>query len=134
MRLHHGSIVPQLHWLPLFDTHSHLDVELFDRDRNDVVARAVAAGVEAILVPAIRPATWPGLRDIAARYDIICLKNRVEGSVAFVPSVFGMTMASVAVKRLCGLALPKSCAEPRPPRVTQRATARPGRSVVTDQA
>lgn len=33
-------------------------------------------------------------------------KNRVEGSVAFVPSVFGMTMASVAVKLLCGLPLP----------------------------
>jgi tRNA A37 threonylcarbamoyladenosine dehydratase len=30
-------------------------------------------------------------------------KNRVEGSVAFVPSVFGMTMASVAVKLLCGM-------------------------------
>jgi tRNA threonylcarbamoyladenosine dehydratase len=30
-------------------------------------------------------------------------KHRVEGSVAFVPSVFGMTMASVAVKLLAGL-------------------------------
>jgi tRNA A37 threonylcarbamoyladenosine dehydratase len=28
-------------------------------------------------------------------------KNRVEGSIAFVPSVFGMTMASLAVKLLC---------------------------------
>ena len=34
--------------------------------------------------------------------------NRVEGSIAFVPSVFGMTMASVAVKLLLGLPLPKS--------------------------
>ena len=33
-------------------------------------------------------------------------KNRVEGSVAFVPSVFGMTAASVAVKLLLGLPLP----------------------------
>jgi tRNA A37 threonylcarbamoyladenosine dehydratase len=30
-------------------------------------------------------------------------KNRVEGSVAFVPSVFGMTLASLAVKLLVGL-------------------------------
>src|SRR5262249_62398257 len=29
-------------------------------------------------------------------------KHRVEGSVAFVPSVFGMTMASVAVRWLAG--------------------------------
>ena len=34
-------------------------------------------------------------------------KNRVEGSVSFVPSVFGATAASVAIKLLCGLPLPK---------------------------
>lgn len=33
-------------------------------------------------------------------------KNRVEGSIAFVPSVFGMTAASVAIKLLLGLPLP----------------------------
>lgn len=33
-------------------------------------------------------------------------KNRVEGSVAFVPSVFGATAASVAIKLLLGLPLP----------------------------
>lgn len=33
-------------------------------------------------------------------------KHRVEGSVAFVPSVFGMTAASVAVKLLLGMPLP----------------------------
>ncbi|MGN6110462.1 MAG: tRNA threonylcarbamoyladenosine dehydratase [Kofleriaceae bacterium] len=33
-------------------------------------------------------------------------KHRVEGSVAFVPSVFGMTAASVAIKLLLGLPLP----------------------------
>jgi tRNA A37 threonylcarbamoyladenosine dehydratase len=49
-------------------------------------------------------------------------KSRVEGSVAFVPSVFGMTMASVAVKLLCGLPLPRSCDEPALPRVTLRPT------------
>ena len=34
------------------------------------------------------------------------LKNRVEGSVAFVPSVFGATAASVAIKLLLGMPLP----------------------------
>jgi tRNA A37 threonylcarbamoyladenosine dehydratase len=33
-------------------------------------------------------------------------KNRIEGSMAFVPSVFGMTAASVAVKMLLGMPLP----------------------------
>ena len=47
-------------------------------------------------------------------------KNRVEGSIAFVPSVFGMTMASMAVKLLAGMPLPRSCDEPKPPRETIR--------------
>jgi TatD DNase family protein len=33
----------------LFDTHAHLDQEEFDADRDEIVARAEAAGVEAIL-------------------------------------------------------------------------------------
>ncbi|MBX3155184.1 MAG: tRNA threonylcarbamoyladenosine dehydratase [Deltaproteobacteria bacterium] len=40
-------------------------------------------------------------------------KHRVEGSVAFVPSVFGMTAASVAVKLLVGLPLPVARAAER---------------------
>jgi tRNA A37 threonylcarbamoyladenosine dehydratase len=39
-------------------------------------------------------------------------KNRVEGSIAFVPSVFGMTMASVAVKVLAGAIAPRAEAAP----------------------
>ena len=37
-------------------------------------------------------------------------KHRVEGSIAFVPSVFGMTMASVAVKLIAGVPLPRATA------------------------
>ena len=33
----------------MIDTHAHLDDEQFDADRDAVVARAVAAGVEAII-------------------------------------------------------------------------------------
>jgi tRNA A37 threonylcarbamoyladenosine dehydratase len=42
-------------------------------------------------------------------------KNRVEGSTAFVPSVFGATCASVAIKLLLGLPLPKPAQDDRPP-------------------
>lgn len=65
----------------MFDTHSHLDVEQFDRDRDEVVARARAAGVEGILVPAIRPATWPGLRALAAKYDLVRLAFGIHPQV-----------------------------------------------------
>ena len=43
----------------MIDTHCHLDMPAFDADRDDVVARAVAAGVVGMLVPAVRPRTWP---------------------------------------------------------------------------
>jgi TatD DNase family protein len=50
----------------LFDSHSHLDVAEFDADRNEVLARAHAAGVEEQLVPAVDHDSWPGLRDVCA--------------------------------------------------------------------
>ncbi|HWO26856.1 MAG TPA: tRNA threonylcarbamoyladenosine dehydratase [Kofleriaceae bacterium] len=56
-------------------------------------------------------------------------RNRVEGSVAFVPSVFGMTAASVAIKLLLGLPLPAprdaDAEAPRPRRPSRLAPAPP---------
>jgi tRNA A37 threonylcarbamoyladenosine dehydratase len=44
-------------------------------------------------------------------------RHRIEGSVAFVPSVFGMTAASVAIKLLLGMPLPlPRAADPDTPR------------------
>jgi TatD DNase family protein len=52
----------------LIDTHCHLDTSAFATDREAVLARAAAAGVVGILVPAIRPHTWA---------DVIALRSHV---------------------------------------------------------
>lgn len=55
----------------MIDTHCHLDVGKFDRDRDAVVERARAAGVKGMLVPAIRPRTWTALLYTARKYPAI---------------------------------------------------------------
>jgi TatD DNase family protein len=49
----------------LIDTHCHLDAQEFDEDRNQVVAQAVAAGVRAVVIPAIARANFQTVRDLA---------------------------------------------------------------------
>jgi len=51
----------------LIDTHCHLDVDRFDADRDAVIARAAAAGIAGMLVPAIRPRTWDALAALGHR-------------------------------------------------------------------
>ncbi|MBN8799305.1 MAG: TatD family hydrolase, partial [Stenotrophomonas nitritireducens] len=50
----------------LIDSHCHLDAPEFDGDRDAMLARARAAGVAAMVVPAITAASWPALRQACA--------------------------------------------------------------------
>ena len=49
----------------LFDTHCHLDAAEYDADREAVIARAQAAGVHGILIPAVDPANFARVRELA---------------------------------------------------------------------
>lgn len=54
--------------MKLFDSHSHIDVDAFDADRDGVMARGRAAGITGQLVPAITAAGWPHLSEVCAAY------------------------------------------------------------------
>ena len=53
---------------PIADSHVHLDDTCFDGDRSDVLARAEAAGVGALIVPGIDAANWPRIKTLCAQH------------------------------------------------------------------
>ena len=53
----------------LIDTHAHLDEQAFDVDRDEVLARAQQAGVEAILTIGITAETSRAAVELADQYD-----------------------------------------------------------------
>ena len=61
-----GHDAPMLRWI---DTHCHLDAPEFDADRAAVVARARAAGVSQLVLPAVEVANFDAVRALAQAHD-----------------------------------------------------------------
>lgn len=69
----------------MIDTHCHLDSERFDADRPVVLARAWAAGVEAIVVPAVGP--LPGARSWEALLELPASDPRLHVALGIHPQL-----------------------------------------------
>lgn len=55
----------------MIDTHCHLDLDAFDADRADMVDRARAAGVGAMLLIGFNPERWQTTSDLCQRYPFM---------------------------------------------------------------
>ncbi len=53
----------------IIDTHIHFDDDRFDHDRDDVYAKAVAAGVTEMIIPATTQARWSKIVSISKQYN-----------------------------------------------------------------
>jgi TatD DNase family protein len=71
----------------VIDTHCHLDVPAFAEDLADVVARATAAGVVGMLVPAIHPRDWVGLAALCAKHHAAGMRYAVGVHPQIVPEL-----------------------------------------------
>jgi TatD DNase family protein len=57
--------------MSLIDTHAHLDAEEFQADRHDVLAEARAAGVQAVICPAITADSGSAILKLAEQHEEI---------------------------------------------------------------
>jgi len=53
----------------LIDTHCHLDLDSFEADRDDVIRRAVSAGVDQMIVIGFDPDRWESGKLLCERFD-----------------------------------------------------------------
>jgi TatD DNase family protein len=53
----------------IIDTHCHLDVDAFDRDRDEVLHNARQAGVIAQIIPAIEASGWERLLELCSKHQ-----------------------------------------------------------------
>jgi TatD DNase family protein len=81
----------------LVDSHCHLDFPDFDDDRDDVVARAHAAGVDTMVTISTRVAKFAGLKALTERYErVFCSIGTHPHNAADEPDVTADDLARIA--------------------------------------
>lgn len=96
----------------MIDTHCHLDLSRFDADRGAAIARASAAGVTGMLVPAVRPATWPQLIELGAAHVAAGLRLALGIHPQIVPELPADELARGLPDALCAAIAAAQAAHP----------------------
>jgi TatD DNase family protein len=100
----------------VIDSHCHLDVARFAGEADAVIARATAAGVTGMLVPAIRPATWPALVALGAAHFAAGVRLGLGVHPQIVPELTADELAGDLTgdltERLCAAIAAASAAHP----------------------
>jgi TatD DNase family protein len=58
--------------MQLVDTHNHIYLPEFDADRDEVISRAISAGVTSLMLPAIDSSTFSIMMDAVDKYKGLC--------------------------------------------------------------
>jgi TatD DNase family protein len=84
----------------MIDTHCHLDFAAFDADRDAVIARATAAGIAGMVIPAVRPRTWDDVRALARRHAAAGVRCALGIHPQIVPELAADELAGDLTTRL----------------------------------
>ena len=57
--------------MTLIDTHCHLDADVFDVDREQVLQQSQAAGVGMIVIPAVMPSNFTKVAALSKQYAVM---------------------------------------------------------------
>ena len=64
--------------MELIDTHSHLDFDQFDRDREQVIQRALDTGVSHIVVSSVTAQNWGAVEQLTEKYEVLHAAYRLH--------------------------------------------------------
>ncbi len=81
--------------MQFIDTHTHLYLNEFDVDREDVVSRAIASGVEIMLLPNIDHASWQPMLDLCKQFPLNCYAMAGLHPTSVLPETIEREMAEV---------------------------------------
>jgi TatD DNase family protein len=56
---------------PMIDSHCHIDFDVFDKDRDDVLQRAKTHGVSRLVVPGVLRKNWSKIQTLSTQYENI---------------------------------------------------------------